>query len=92
MRTDWCEARWNGAVLRSPIGDVIEVPVTALRFTEVGGSGSTGGAAPSVEGLISTRAGNAGAWLGIGGKSVAGEWYPSWPLRPHTSPHRGETE
>ena len=64
MRTDWCEAGWNGAVLRSPIGDVIEVPVTALRFTEVGGSGSTGGAAPSVEGLISTRAGNAGAWLG----------------------------
>ena len=42
-----------------------EVPVTSLKFTNEGSPGSVGGAANTVDGVISTRRGNAGSWMAM---------------------------
>ena len=48
--------------------------VTSLRFTEDGGCDRVGGAATTIDGVISTRRGNAGSWAAMIGKSPAGVW------------------
>ncbi|MCP4702907.1 MAG: hypothetical protein GY862_39505 [Gammaproteobacteria bacterium] len=55
-------------------GVEIEVPVTHLRFTENGGTGAVGGSATSIDGVISTRKGNAGSWISMLGKLPFGSW------------------
>jgi hypothetical protein len=55
-------------------GETFEVPVEHLYFTEKGRAGAVGGAAISVNGLVSTRQGNAGSWSGFLGKSPIGTW------------------
>jgi hypothetical protein len=39
----------------------IEVPVSRLRYTPAEEPGTVGGSAPSIDGIISTRGGNAGS-------------------------------
>jgi hypothetical protein len=58
---------------RAP-GQVFELPATQLCFTPAGGSGTIRGAATSVDGVISTRTGSAGNWLGMIGLNPAGTW------------------
>jgi hypothetical protein len=60
-------------------GRPFEVPVAQFLFTEDGGDGPAGGAAASVDGLISTRSGNAGAWAGMLERSPIGKWQLSLP-------------
>jgi hypothetical protein len=55
-------------------GQIFEVPVTSLRFTDQGGTGSVGGGATSIDGVISTRRGNAGSWTAMIGKAPFGDW------------------
>jgi|LGOV01.1.fsa_nt_gb hypothetical protein len=55
-----------------------EVPVT-LHFTEKGDVGSVGGSATTIDGVISTRRGNAGSWTTMIGKSPGGEWELALP-------------
>jgi hypothetical protein len=56
-----------------------EIPMTDLRFTEQGSAGAVGGGAPSIDGVISTRRGNAWSWNAIVGKSPFGEWELALP-------------
>jgi hypothetical protein len=51
-----------------------EVPVTSFRFTQIGTAGSVGGGASSIDGVISTRRGNAGSWTAMIGKEPFGRW------------------
>src|SRR5262249_45768954 len=60
-------------------GKSFEAPVNHLRYTEQGAAGSVGGAAMSIDGVISTRRGNAGSWTAMLGKSPAGEWELALP-------------
>jgi hypothetical protein len=62
-------------------GSTFEVPVLRLHFTEEGNPGATGGAATSIDGIISTRPphGNAGAWMSFVGKRPFGEWELALP-------------
>jgi hypothetical protein len=60
-------------------GTSFEVPVTHLRFTEQGSVAAVGGGAASVDGVISTRRGNAGSWTAMIGKSPIGEWELALP-------------
>jgi hypothetical protein len=60
-------------------GASFEVPVSHLRFTEQGSSGSVGGAATSIDGVVSTRRGNAGAWMSMIGKTPFGKWELAFP-------------
>jgi len=60
-------------------GKTFEMPASQLRFSESGGGGPVGGAAISIEGLISTRNGNGGGWAGLIGRSPLGEWELSSP-------------
>lgn len=55
-------------------GVEIEVPVTHLRFTENDSTGTVGGGATSIDGVISTRRGNASSWTSMIGKSPYGTW------------------
>lgn len=55
-------------------GADIEVPVSHLRFTEKSGTGTVGGGATSIDGVISTRRGNASSWISMIGKSPYGVW------------------
>lgn len=56
-------------------GKSFEVQVTQFRFTERGAAGPVGGAAPSIDGAISTRRGNGGTWASsFIGKTPMGEW------------------
>jgi hypothetical protein len=48
--------------------------VSHFRFTEQGSAGSVGGAATSIDGVVSTRRGNAGPWMTMIGKTPFGEW------------------
>jgi hypothetical protein len=57
----------------------LRIPVTHLRFTEQGTGAPAGGGATSIEGIISTRRGNAGSWTGMIGKSPIGEWELALP-------------
>lgn len=52
----------------------VEIPVTYLRFTESGSSGAAGGGALTVDGVVSTRRGNAGGWMPMLGKVPVGTW------------------
>jgi hypothetical protein len=56
-----------------------EVPVSSLRFTEERNNGTVGGAATSINGIISTRRGNAGSWTAMIGKAPMGEWELALP-------------
>ena len=60
-------------------GAAFEVQVSGLRFTEEGTGGSVGGAATSVDGVISTRRGNAGSWTAMIGKAPQGTWELAFP-------------
>ena len=60
-------------------GQSFEVPVTHLHFTERGPAGHVGGESVSVDGIISTRRGNAGSWTTMIGKSPFGEWELALP-------------
>ncbi|HEV8193140.1 MAG TPA: hypothetical protein VGP82_16890 [Ktedonobacterales bacterium] len=60
-------------------GATFEVPVTHLRFIEQGGVGTVGGGATSIDGIISTRKGNAGSWVAMLGKSPLGKWELALP-------------
>jgi hypothetical protein len=60
-------------------GKSFEVPVTNLTFTEVGGNGAVGGGAMSVDGVISTRRGNAGSWMAMLSLSPFGDWELALP-------------
>lgn len=55
-------------------GADFEVPVTHLHFTERNGIGTVGGGAQSIDGIISTRRGNAASWTAMIGKSPFGDW------------------
>ncbi|MCB9102284.1 MAG: hypothetical protein H6632_22290 [Anaerolineales bacterium] len=63
-------------------GATFEIPVTHLRFTEQGGVGAVGGGATSIDGIISTRRGNAGSWTVMLGKLPIGEWELALPNTP----------
>jgi hypothetical protein len=56
------------------LGSVFEIDVRSLTFTEAGGSAAVGGEASSIDGIISTRTGNAGAWSAILGKPPFGQF------------------
>jgi hypothetical protein len=52
-----------------------EIPVTHLKLAETGGPTVVGPSAKTIDGVISTRQGNGGAWLPVfGGRSPFGEW------------------
>jgi len=56
-----------------------EVPISHLSYTAQEESGTVGGSATSIDGIISTRRGNAGSWISMIGKSPAGEWELALP-------------
>jgi hypothetical protein len=60
-------------------GQSFEVPITHLRFTEEDGAGAVGGGSASVEGIVSTRRGNAGSWMPMIGRRAVGEWELALP-------------
>jgi hypothetical protein len=60
-------------------GASFEVPVSYLHYTAEGEAGTVGGAATSVDGVISTRRGNASSWFAMMGKSPIGEWELALP-------------
>jgi hypothetical protein len=55
-------------------GQTFEVSVASLRFKQKGAAGSVGGAATTVDGLISTRRGNAGSWASMIDEEPFGNW------------------
>ena len=56
-----------------------EVEVTHLLFSEKNGVGTVGGGSDSIDGIISTRKGNAGSWTSMIGKAPIGEWEMALP-------------
>ena len=60
-------------------GTSFEVPVTYLHYTAEREAGIVGGGAMSIDGVISTRRGNAGSWIAMIGKSPVGEWELALP-------------
>jgi Tc toxin complex TcA C-terminal TcB-binding domain len=56
-----------------------EVPVSHFHYTALEEPGIVGGSATSIDGIISTRRGNAGSWTAMVGKSPAGEWELALP-------------
>jgi hypothetical protein len=60
-------------------GTAFEVPVTYLHYTAEREAGTIGGGAMSIDGVISTRRGNAGSWTAMIGKSPVGEWELALP-------------
>lgn len=60
-------------------GAAFEVPVSHLLFTEQGSAVPVGGAATSIDGVVSTRRGNAGAWMPMIGKTPFGKWELALP-------------
>jgi hypothetical protein len=61
------------------VGKSFEVPVTSLRFAEKGDAAKIGGGATSIDGIISTRKGNAGSWTSMIGKQPVGDWELALP-------------
>ncbi|MFO7495732.1 MAG: hypothetical protein R6X05_08895 [Desulfobacterales bacterium] len=55
-------------------GTALEVPVTYLRFAGEGEAAPVGGGATSIDGIISTRKGNAASWTATLGKAPCGDW------------------
>jgi hypothetical protein len=78
----------------SPDRQTFEVPVTSLRFTEAGSTApASGGGATSIDGVISTRRGNAGGWLPkMIGKSPVGEWELALPNTAEMKSHFKDEE
>lgn len=60
-------------------GSTFEIPVQQLRFTEASSHGTSGGAAISLDGIISTRRGNAGTWMSFVRQRPFGEWELTLP-------------
>jgi hypothetical protein len=60
-------------------GQAFEVTVTSLRFIPQGEVGGVGGGATSIDGIISTRRGNAGSWTAMIGKAPYGQWELTLP-------------
>ncbi|MBB3188947.1 neuraminidase-like domain-containing protein [Halomonas cerina] len=60
-------------------GASFEVPVTHLHFIEQGSAGPAGGGATSIDGVLSTRRGNASSWAAMIGKSPFGKWELALP-------------
>jgi hypothetical protein len=50
-----------------------------LHYTAQGAAGKVGGSATTIDGIISTRRGNAGSWTALIGKSPVGEWELALP-------------
>ncbi|MBN2700452.1 MAG: hypothetical protein JXR29_03275, partial [Methylothermaceae bacterium] len=55
-------------------GAAFEIPVDRLSFSGTGGEASSGGAAISIDGIISTRNGSGGNWQSMLGMTPFGEW------------------
>jgi hypothetical protein len=55
-------------------GETSEIAVSALRFAEGVSTSTVGGAAKTVNGVISTRRGNATSWMPMIGKTPFGNW------------------
>jgi hypothetical protein len=60
-------------------GQSFEVPVSHLYYQDEDMSGSIGGGATSVGGVISTRKGNGGSWMPMIGRSPFGDWELAFP-------------
>jgi hypothetical protein len=60
-------------------GQTFPVTVTRLQFTPEGSAGAIGGGATSSDGLMSTRAGNAGSWTAMVGTVPFGTWELAFP-------------
>lgn len=60
-------------------GQSFEIPITSLFFAPQNGRGRVGGGATSIDGVISTRRGNADSWLSMIGKLPAGTWELTLP-------------
>jgi hypothetical protein len=58
-----------------------DLPITELQFTEKkkNSQGAVGGSATPIDGIISTRRGNAGDWTDMKDKSPVGEWELTLP-------------
>ncbi|WP_152206097.1 neuraminidase-like domain-containing protein [Marinobacter changyiensis] len=56
-----------------------EIEVAHLHFTEQGNAGTVGGAAASIDGIVSTRRGNGSSWLPTIGRAPFGEWELALP-------------
>jgi hypothetical protein len=52
----------------------LKIPVTHLQFTEQNNTGTVGGGATAIDGIVSTRRGNAANWITMIGKPPAGKW------------------
>jgi hypothetical protein len=74
----------------------IEVPVSHLNYTAAAEPGTVGGSATSIDGIISTRRGNAGSWTSMLTKSVVGEWELALPntddMRSRFTEQRGDDQ
>jgi hypothetical protein len=62
-----------------PDGATFEIPVNALQFAEGTSTSSVGGAAMTINGVISTRRGNAASWMPMIGKTPVGTWTLALP-------------
>jgi hypothetical protein len=60
-------------------GAAFEIDVDRLRFTPSDNTGTVGGGSRTIDGVISTRRGNAGSWTAAIGKSPLGEWELALP-------------
>ncbi|MCG8458716.1 MAG: hypothetical protein MI919_20745 [Holophagales bacterium] len=68
-------------------GASFELAVEDLSFTEAATGTTSGGGATSIDGVISTERGNAGAWLPMVGKRPIGEWRLALPDSPEVREH-----
>jgi hypothetical protein len=69
-----------------------DIPTAELRFTEQGNQGTVGGSATPIDGVISTRRGNASSWTAMIGKSPVGEWELSLPNTEEVKKHFQDEE
>jgi hypothetical protein len=60
-------------------GGGFEIPIQRLRFTDEATRGTSGGAATTLDGVVSTRRGNAGTWMSLVGQPPFGEWELALP-------------
>jgi len=68
------------AVVRAP-GANFELGLTQLTLIPEGEAAAVGGAVDgTVDGLVSTRRGNAAAWIPLIGRSPAGVWQLTLPV------------
>ncbi len=65
-------------------GEAFELELDALTFRSNGAQGDVGGAANTVDGRVSTRAGNGTSWLSMLGSAPAGRWTLALPDTPAT--------